>query len=95
MCPKESMSSGLWKVGNVDEEFPLLVQAGMADDWEAHVPGDGAAEASSAKTASGDRGRKESRKSLKGGVGKKSSVLASRPSCVVGSCGSCFSASGA
>ncbi len=55
------------------------------------MAGEGAADASSAKTASGDKGKKESRNSLKGGVGRKSVGIMSRPSCAVGSCGNCFS----
>lgn len=59
------------------------------------MAGDGAADASSANTASGDKGRKESSNSLKGGVGKKSVGMMSRPSCAVGSRGNCFSVTGA
>lgn len=72
------MSSGLWKVGNVVDELPLLVH-GTAEECPKLESGD--ADASSANTASGDRGIKESKKSsLKGGVGKKPSALTSCPS---------------
>lgn len=69
---------------------PLLVQAGMVEEGAVQVPGDVAAEASSANITSGDKGRSVSRKSLKGGVGKKLSTFP--PPRVVGTR---FSAAGA